>query len=73
MTCMNYKPMNEIIDMTNLIAELFQEIPFMILLMACDMLLVVVGSVTKIDYLPLFALIINIMGIGGQIVYTLKS
>lgn len=70
---MNYKPMNEIIDMTNLIAELFQEIPFMILLMACDMLLVVVGSVTKIDYLPLFALIINIMGIGGQIVYTLKS
>ncbi len=65
--------MVDLTDVANFIADLFKEIPFLILLMACDMLLVVVGSLTKIDYLPLFALIINILLVCAQVAYYLKK
>lgn len=69
-TSIQYKPMIDPTDIINTIADLFQEIPFIILLMACDMLLAAVGSVTKIDYLPLFAIIINTLLVGAQVKYT---
>lgn len=69
---MHYKRMIEITEIADSIVYLFQEIPFLILLIAYDMLLVAVGSATKVNYLPLFTLIINILGIGAQAGYSSK-